>query len=227
MVFKPWLTHFFYYNSHQHTSTGLWQGIICRLYRRQADLQNTADLQVVGVQSQKLSSMGLPSTRTSYFHNTCNLKMSCQERISKLLSLQLPLCVSTYQYLYPYTCICAHTQTCTQNEEYRMRSTACALENVLQLLFAHNFTTVAAPGIARSNKLQSAEVKSRTVKAYVKLRMQTVVKSSLITFSLLYNGLQWKVILYHVISHRNMQNSLSFINVDQTGNRKRRDQVTE
>lgn len=67
--------------------------------------------------------------------------------------------ISTHMYM-------SHTRTHTC--AHRVRSTACALENVLGLLgFAYDSTTTAASGIARSNRLQSTEGESHTVKSYL------------------------------------------------------------
>lgn len=57
---------------------------------------------------------------------------------------------------------------CTHTHALIVRSTICALENILRLLvFAYDSTTIATPGIARSNRLQSTEGKSHTLKSYL------------------------------------------------------------
>lgn len=131
--------------------------------------------------------------------NTCNLKTSYQERISLCVEiyilkyLYLNSCV--YISLYPYVCVCTHTHTRTQSE--------CSLcfGNVLWLLaLALNSTTIpTAPGTARSNRLHSTEGNSQTLIILVNLPIPVVVASSLILLSLLYDGLQLKGVLHHVI----------------------------
>jgi len=106
-------------------------------------------------------------------HNTCNLKMSCQERIkqtSEVIHRDIHnyVCVSICLYLNVNIYIHTHKYVCTHTHAHRLRSTVCALENVVWLLaFAYDSTTIAAPETARSSRLQSTEGKSHTVKSYL------------------------------------------------------------
>lgn len=168
-----------------------------------------------------LSSVGLPSPRTSQFQSKAThatwKEVAMNESVYAQRYTYLRICiwiaVSTCNYLYPYACVCAHTHTCTQSE--------CSLcfGNVLWLsAFALNSTTVAAPEIARSNRLHSTEGNSHTY---------TCKSSHTSGYGIIFNPplstLQWIAIercfrshYLYAISHRNQQKFLSFMNVDKS-----------